>query len=114
MADPPVRPKTCIPALFIAEIWDETIAEVTLRIIQRGYIARTNIILILPEIQWKCEADLDQRVKFGRMTVSCEGYNGVDDEWVVDGSCSLQYELDRTYTDEWEYADENGKFQLLI
>jgi hypothetical protein len=25
MADPPVHPKTCIPALFIAEIWDETI-----------------------------------------------------------------------------------------
>jgi hypothetical protein len=64
---------------------------------------------ILSEIQWKCEADLDQRVKFGRMTVSCEGYNGVDDEWVVDGSCSLQYELDRTYSDEWEYSEENTR-----
>lgn len=68
---------------------------------------------ILSEIQWKCEADLDQRVKFGRMTVSCEGYNGVDDEWVVDGSCSLQYELDRTYSDEWEYSEENSKYIRL-
>lgn len=68
---------------------------------------------ILSEIQWKCEADLDQRVKFGRMTVSCEGYNGVDDEWVVDGSCSLQYELERTYSDEWEYSEENSKYIRL-
>jgi len=46
------------------------------------------------------------------MTVSCEGFNGVDDEWVVDGSCSLQYELDRTYVDEYEYSEENGKLGI--
>lgn len=48
------------------------------------------------------------------MTVSCEGYNGVDDEWVVDGSCSLQYELERTYADEYEYSDENGKSYYYV
>jgi hypothetical protein len=27
------------------------------------------------DVTWKCEADLDNRVRFGRVQVSCEGYN---------------------------------------
>ena len=48
------------------------------------------------EVQWKCEAELDKNVRFGRMDVSCEGYHSAEDPYVLVGSCGLEYELERT------------------
>jgi hypothetical protein len=48
------------------------------------------------KIQWRCEADLDTRVRFGRTTVSCEGYSDRSDPYVLQGSCGLEYTLDFT------------------
>ena len=31
------------------------------------------------DVQWKCDADLDTSVRFGRTDVSCEGYSNPDD-----------------------------------
>jgi hypothetical protein len=59
-------------------------------------------------VQWKCEANLDSKVKcthfliwefvlivlVGKLVVSCEGYNSRDDPNVLVGSCALQYGLD--------------------
>jgi hypothetical protein len=47
-------------------------------------------------IQWKCEADMDDRYQFGKLNVVCEGYRYSGDEWVLKGSCGLEYELDYT------------------
>jgi hypothetical protein len=44
-------------------------------------------------IQWKCEADLDEKVRFGKVEVNCEGYRFAGDENVLRGSCGLEYEL---------------------
>lgn len=46
------------------------------------------------DIQWSCDADLDSRVKFGHIEVVCEGYDYADDDYVLVGSCGLEYTLD--------------------
>jgi hypothetical protein len=43
--------------------------------------------------QWHCQAELNERVKFGRIEVTCEGYSFTGDEFVLVGSCGLEYEL---------------------
>jgi len=48
------------------------------------------------DVQWECKADLDESVKFGRISVSCEGYNSPSDPYVLKGSCGLEYELEYT------------------
>eukprot|EP01114_Cavostelium_apophysatum_P021788 TRINITY_DN7691_c0_g1_i1.p1 TRINITY_DN7691_c0_g1~~TRINITY_DN7691_c0_g1_i1.p1 ORF type:complete len:342 (-),score=38.07 TRINITY_DN7691_c0_g1_i1:38-1063(-) len=48
------------------------------------------------DVQWKCEADLDSSVRFGRTDVSCEGYSHPDDPYVLKGSCGLEYTLELT------------------
>eukprot|EP01117_Protostelium_nocturnum_P009648 TRINITY_DN3449_c0_g1_i1.p1 TRINITY_DN3449_c0_g1~~TRINITY_DN3449_c0_g1_i1.p1 ORF type:complete len:323 (+),score=94.89 TRINITY_DN3449_c0_g1_i1:322-1290(+) len=55
-------------------------------------------------IQWKCEADLDKGVKFGKTVVSCEGYTNPNDPYVLKGSCGLEYSLDTTTN----YNDNNN------
>jgi len=45
------------------------------------------------EVDWKCEADLPDSLRFGRVEVSCEGWSGPGDPFVLKGSCSLEYRL---------------------
>ncbi|KAH7915657.1 DUF1183-domain-containing protein [Hygrophoropsis aurantiaca] len=45
------------------------------------------------EVDWKCEADLPSSLRFGKVEVSCEGWNGPGDPFVMKGSCSLEYHL---------------------
>ncbi|PFH53035.1 hypothetical protein AMATHDRAFT_138919 [Amanita thiersii Skay4041] len=45
------------------------------------------------DIDWKCEADLPDSLRFGKIQVSCEGWSGPGDPYVVKGSCSLDYRL---------------------
>jgi hypothetical protein len=45
------------------------------------------------EIDWKCEADLPEALRFGRVEVSCEGWSGPGDPYVLKGSCGLEYRL---------------------
>ncbi|KAF8239796.1 DUF1183-domain-containing protein [Tricholoma matsutake] len=45
------------------------------------------------EVDWKCEADLPEALRFGRVEVSCEGWSGPGDPYVLKGSCSLEYRL---------------------
>jgi len=47
-------------------------------------------------IQWKCEADLDEKVKFGDLEVVCEGFSYPEDPYITKGSCSLEYKLEFT------------------
>ncbi|KAJ6531863.1 hypothetical protein B0H19DRAFT_1188957 [Mycena capillaripes] len=45
------------------------------------------------EIDWKCEADLPESLRFGKVEVSCEGWSRPGDRYVLKGSCSLEYRL---------------------
>lgn len=50
------------------------------------------------DIQWECQAELDNRVKFGTIDVVCEGYDSPDDPSILKGSCGLEYGLEYTPT----------------
>jgi len=45
------------------------------------------------DVDWKCEADLPDSLRFGRVEVSCEGWSKPGDPYVLKGSCSLEYRL---------------------
>jgi len=45
------------------------------------------------DVDWKCEADLPEALRFGRVEVSCEGWTGPGDTHVLKGSCALEYRL---------------------
>ena len=49
-------------------------------------------------VTWDCSADLDERVRFGRTVVSCEGYAYSGDSQVLAGSCGVTYTLQYTST----------------
>lgn len=42
---------------------------------------------------WRCEANLPDTVRLGRVQVSCEGFSGPRDPYVLRGSCGLTYRL---------------------
>jgi len=48
------------------------------------------------DVQWKCETDMDKSLKFGKIEVSCEGYEYPDDPYILRGSCGLEYTLEYT------------------
>ncbi|KAI6646466.1 Store-operated calcium entry-associated regulatory factor-like [Oopsacas minuta] len=50
------------------------------------------------DVRWECEADFDQRYKFGRIQVSCEGYEHSEDPYILKDSCGLEYEIDYDYS----------------
>lgn len=41
-------------------------------------------------VQWECKAELDSKYQFGRLQVSCEGYEYPDDPYVLRGSCGVR------------------------
>lgn len=45
------------------------------------------------DIQWECKADLPSNYKFGRLEVSCEGYEYPNDDYILSGSCGLEYTI---------------------
>ncbi|KAI0759583.1 hypothetical protein BD413DRAFT_607513 [Trametes elegans] len=45
------------------------------------------------DVEWKCEADLPDSLRFGRVEVSCEGWDRPGDPYVLKGSCGLDYRL---------------------
>jgi hypothetical protein len=47
-------------------------------------------------VQWKCEAELDNSVRLGKVEVTCEGFRHSGDNLVLIGSCGLEYELNYT------------------
>jgi hypothetical protein len=48
------------------------------------------------DIQWACEADLDEKYRFGKLEVVCEGYENALDPYILKGSCGLEYNLELT------------------
>ncbi|KAM3842485.1 store-operated calcium entry-associated regulatory factor [Diretmus argenteus] len=48
------------------------------------------------DTQWECKTDMDNAYRFGRVEVSCEGYDHRDDSYILQGSCGLEYTLELT------------------
>ena len=44
-------------------------------------------------MSWRCSGEIPRGCNFGNTRVSCEGFNGVDDAYIVPGSCGLIYTL---------------------
>ena len=40
-------------------------------------------------VQWECKTDMDSAYRFGRIQVSCEGYEYPDDPYILRGSCGV-------------------------
>ena len=47
------------------------------------------------DVTWRCEADLANHLKFGKLDVSCEGYEYPEDPNILAGSCGLSYTLEQ-------------------
>ena len=45
------------------------------------------------EIQWECRAEMPDNIRFGKVQVTCEGYDHAKDEFILNGSCGLEYTL---------------------
>ncbi|KAI1888237.1 hypothetical protein AGOR_G00182960 [Albula goreensis] len=48
------------------------------------------------DVQWECKTDMDNAYRFGRIEVTCEGFNHPDDPYILKGSCGLEYTLELT------------------
>lgn len=48
------------------------------------------------DVQWECKAEMKRAQKFGSVHVTCEGYDHSPDEYILVGSCGLEYYLERT------------------
>lgn len=60
------------------------------------------------DVQWQCTADMDAAYRFGRVEVSCEGYDNPDDPYILRGSCGLRYEID--LTEEGKQRGQRGQY----
>ncbi|CAF3557711.1 unnamed protein product [Rotaria socialis] len=56
------------------------------------------------DIQWECTSEMPKKYKFGRLSVSCEGYEYPDDPYILAGSCGLEYNLELT---DKSFSDPN-------
>ncbi|ORX36145.1 hypothetical protein BD324DRAFT_526643 [Kockovaella imperatae] len=43
--------------------------------------------------QWRCDADMPNGFRFGKIEVSCEGWSKPGDRFITPGSCALEYNL---------------------
>ena len=48
------------------------------------------------DVDWQCEADLPDSLRFGRVEVSCEGWDGPGDPYVLKGAFDCAVETMRT------------------
>ena len=48
------------------------------------------------DIQWECQSNIKSGYKFGNLEVVCEGYDYPDDDYVLVGSCGLEFAIEKT------------------
>jgi len=60
---------------------------------QPSSVSCTNIGGKGNDVTWKCNADLPNSLRFGKIDVSCEGWRKPGDTFVLEGSCGLTYDL---------------------
>merc|ERR1711962_1563107 len=60
------------------------------------------------EIQWECKTEMPMEYKFGKVQVSCKGYDYPDDPYILAGSCGLEYTIDRTGVNSNKKSNSNN------
>jgi len=63
------------------------------------------------DIQWECKGELDEKYKFGRLDVMCEGYDYPTDPYILVGSCGLEYTIEYA---SLSYPEEVGIYSILM
>lgn len=58
------------------------------------------------DVEWTCTAQLPPEFKLGSTDVICEGYDNSADEYVLKGSCGVEYRL--AFTERGEEKYRNG------
>ncbi|XP_041357590.1 store-operated calcium entry-associated regulatory factor-like [Gigantopelta aegis] len=58
------------------------------------------------DTQWECKTDMDNEYRFGKVEVTCEGYDYPNDPFILRGSCGLEYTLE--YTKEGYQKQQSG------
>ena len=56
------------------------------------------------DVQWTCQASLPPEFKLGSTDVVCEGYESSEDQYVLKGSCGVEYRLVLTEEGEKRYG----------
>ncbi|TAQ85888.1 hypothetical protein B7494_g5798 [Chlorociboria aeruginascens] len=60
------------------------------------------------DISWSCKATVPEEFKLGSTEVICEGYANSNDEYVLKGSCGVEYRLLLTEKGEEKYGKSKG------
>src|SRR5699024_8503308 len=47
------------------------------------------------KITWQCSGRFEAGYRFGRLNVVCEGWDGPEDEYILEGSCALEFSVVR-------------------
>ncbi|KAL9054769.1 MAG: hypothetical protein Q9162_003967 [Coniocarpon cinnabarinum] len=63
-------------------------------------------------IEWTCKASLPPEFKLGSTEVVCEGFDNADDEFVLKGSCALEYRLLLTDLGAEKFGSGGSSFNL--
>lgn len=66
------------------------------------------------DVQWECKAEMPLDYQFGKIEVTCEGYDYPNDPFILAGSCGLRYELDYTSTGAKKQAFTPSKYMERI
>lgn len=51
---------------------------------------------------------MDNEYRFGKISVSCEGYDYAEDNYVLAGSCGLEYTIDLTKGGSQQKSNTNS------
>lgn len=57
------------------------------------------------QIKWKCIAQMSDKVRFNHVEVICEGYDYPEDDYILLGSCGLEFTLD--HTDPYDHHEKS-------
>lgn len=60
------------------------------------------------DVQWTCRAELPGEFRLGSTEVVCEGFEGPEDEWVLKGSCGVEYRLVLTERGVERFGEKGG------
>ncbi|CAL8132530.1 unnamed protein product [Orchesella dallaii] len=67
------------------------------------------------DVQWECKAEMGTGYRFGRISISCEGYDYPDDPYILKGSCGLEYTIELSgYNDDYHPYHRNGSLKALL
>ena len=56
----------------------------------------------------ECKTEMPNEFKFGKIQVSCEGYDYPDDPFILAGSCGMEYTIDRTGVNQGHHNNNQG------